>query len=263
MERSSTSTTLAAADERMRSWFLKHFRGCSGAGVTIAVIDSGWRSDWKDPAIQSGFSIAPSLGSPNPSVQPDAEDRLGHGSNCILLLKELAPKARILPVKVFDKTLQTSPYAVTAAVEAATREGVDLINLSLSTRSLSGMQDLYAACKHASNAGTIVIASGDNDMGGYPAAFDTVVGVAGLPLSARFAYGRSPSRSLDFSANRRTYVTLPTSTGRRRPVNADTCAERHSRHRSSRELLPYFEKATRQQRWTRPSLGWIATSRSC
>jgi subtilisin family serine protease len=214
----------AQADAAMETWFAERCAGLSGAGVKIAVVDSGWRRDWPYPAICRGINISSSRIESLVDTHSATDDSLGHGSCCTLLLKEIAPRAEILPIKIFDRLLETSPSVVTAAVDLAVERGVDIVNLSLSTRSLAGMRDLYAACARATAAGTIVIASGDMNLGGYPASFDNVLGVAGIRLRGRLAYGRSPSLTLDFSANSRTHVTLPTPRRERREVSGSTFA---------------------------------------
>lgn len=212
------------AEARMKRWYQHHFSGGSGKGIVVAVVDSGWRSEWKSATVRPGVSFggSPDEAFENPGLS--THDNLGHGSNCALLLHEVAPSAEIIPVKVFDKVLSTSPRLVTEAIDAAARMGADVINLSLSTRELSGMQALYAACARADRAGALIVASGDRNDVGYPASFNNVLGVAGSRLHARLAYSSCESPFMDFCANRQTQVTWPTPAHERLGVRGSTFA---------------------------------------
>ena len=188
-------------DALIREWFRMHFGERLGYGTVVAVVDSGWNSQLDDSAVQPGLVIQSLDTGIVASDESSGRDRIGHGTACILLIREIAPAATVLPIKVFDTALKTSAGSVTAAVSAAVAHGADVINLSLSTRSRIGMIELYNACEVAVDAGTIVVASSDADQGGFPSTFDNVIGVAGASLPARLAYQKSPVTSLDFAAN--------------------------------------------------------------
>ncbi len=218
MNPSATAVGPARADVHMADWLRNCFRDAKGSGVTIAVVDSGWRSDWKNAEMRPGFAVVQASRGKEIIECAGADDRLGHGTMCTLLVRELAPKATILPIKIFDGALHASSRVAAAAIHAAVREGADVINLSLCTRSRPGSVELYEACRRAVSAGAIVVASADYRMGGFPAVFDVAIGVGGSALSARLAYARSPVSTLDFVANDKTYVTFPTPTGERCPM---------------------------------------------
>ena len=98
-------------------------------GVRVAVIDSG---------VHPGH---PHVGVVDAGVSFDADgargvdtvDRLGHGTAVAAAIREKAPDAAIMPVKVFDRELRATADALVAAIDWAVDARVHLINLSLGT----------------------------------------------------------------------------------------------------------------------------------
>jgi len=98
-------------------------------GVRVAIVDSG---------VHAGH---PHVGSVEDGAAFDAEgrahgdwvDRLGHGTAVAAVVREKAPEARLLAVKVFDRGLRTEIRALLAALDWAVERRVDLVNLSLGT----------------------------------------------------------------------------------------------------------------------------------
>ena len=103
--------------------------GRSGAGVRIAVIDSGVHA--AHPHVQ-GIAGGVSVDA-NGGLAQDFTDRLGHGTAVTAAIREKAPAAEILAVKVFDRELRTTGAALAAALRWARGAGVRLVNLSLGT----------------------------------------------------------------------------------------------------------------------------------
>ncbi len=130
------------------------FAGRTGQGVRVAVIDSG---------IASGH---PHVGPVGPGVwirpdglHSDASDALGHGTAVAAAIREKAPDAELIPVRVFDRTLATTASALCDAIVWSASEGVRLINLSLGTRNPAHRLLLEAAIATAEASGSIVVAA--------------------------------------------------------------------------------------------------------
>jgi subtilisin family serine protease len=135
---------------------LAALRPLSGRGVRIAVIDSGVHA--AHPHVQG---VAGGVGIDASGVaHPDYTDRLGHGTAVTAALREKAPAAEILAVKVFDRELATTGDALVAAFQWSRQHGARMITLSLGTSNpdheIPIMQEVDAA--HA--AGIIVVAAG-------------------------------------------------------------------------------------------------------
>lgn len=160
----------------------ENLRGFHGAGVPVAIIDSGWARDVTDERVMAGVGLVDPEEEFAVRQTNDDDDLLGHGTACADLVLRLAPQATIVPVRVFGHRLETSTAILVAALEWVTATGVRVANLSLGTLRPDALQPLYAACERARRNGVIIVAA---HRPGYPrtlpAAFDNVLGVAGAP----------------------------------------------------------------------------------
>ena len=96
-------------------------------------------------------------------VHEDIVDRLGHGTAVAAAIQDLAPAVHICPLKVFDRTLDTSVEALVAAIDWAAAHELPLVNLSLGTRDRARAVAL-AECHRAraNSRGTLVVAAGSD-----------------------------------------------------------------------------------------------------
>lgn len=135
------------------------YPGATGAGVRVAVIDSGVH-----PA-------HPHVGDAEAGVSFDAAglrdtdtvDRLGHGTAVAAAIREKAPDAAIVPVKVFDRNLRATAEALAAAIDWAIDARVHLINLSLGTANPAHQPRLGEALVRAARAGVGLVAAAEQD----------------------------------------------------------------------------------------------------
>ena len=165
-----------------------------GAGVTVAVVDSG-----VDANPQFGDRVIPGpdlVAGTKPGIPPGA-DCVGHGTAVASIIAAapvpgvsftgVAPAARILSVKISGTdTFPTS--ATPQGIMDAVQFGADVINLSLATP--DDVPALRNAVEYALRQNVVVVAAAGNDIqqggaGGngpfYPAAYPGVlaVGAAG------------------------------------------------------------------------------------
>lgn len=150
------------------------YPGASGAGVRVAVIDSG---------VHPGH---PHVGTVDAGVSFDAAgvrgsdtiDRLGHGTAVAAVIREKAPDATIVPVKVFDRELRATVEALVAAITWAVEAKVDLINLSLGTANPAHQTRLGEALVQAARAGVVLVAAAEQDATRWlPGSLPLAVGV--------------------------------------------------------------------------------------
>ncbi len=131
----------------------------TGAGVRVAVIDSGVHPGHPHVgAVAAGVSFdgAGARGD-------DAVDRLGHGTAVSAVIREKAPDAEIIPVKVFDRELRATADALVAAIDWAIEARVHLINLSLGTTNPAHQRRLGEALVRAARAGVGLVAAAEQD----------------------------------------------------------------------------------------------------
>jgi subtilisin family serine protease len=148
--------------------------GRTGRGVRVAVVDSGIHDT--HPHVQ-GISGGASFGLAG-EASGDLVDRLGHGTAVAAAIRDHAPDAELLAVKVFDRTLATSGQALVAAILWSACEHASLINLSLGTTNADHEAALAAAVRDASIHGSIVVAAAPQEGQRWlPGALEGVIGV--------------------------------------------------------------------------------------
>ena len=158
--------------------------GRTGAGVRVAIIDSGIAAGHPHVGeAADGVWIMPD------GTSPDFADRIGHGTAVAGAVREMAPGATLIAVRVFDRRLSTTASVLARAIRWAAHEGgAQLINLSLGTTNLRHETLLRDAVADASSAGALVLAAElDGDLRCLPGALRGSrggEGVVGVVLDA-------------------------------------------------------------------------------
>jgi len=150
-----------------------------GQGVVVAVIDTG--IDANHPGIL--FSRTSSLSTwkdyvdndNDPYDVGDTNDHgHGHGTAVASLILKVAPKAKIMPLRVLDTDGNGDTDDVVSAISWAVNHGADIINLSLGTNNNDPV--LSAMINWANSQGVFIVSSagnGDTDSVTYPAAYSS------------------------------------------------------------------------------------------
>lgn len=145
-----------------------------GAGVKIAIIDSG--IDLKHVAFQGALApVNEHWDFVSQDGVPQEEGRqgygaYGHGTAVAGIALQIAPKAKILPLRVLNADGGGDAAHIAQAINRARVLGADIINLSLgsTTRSYAVQQAIH----YATQSGVFVVASSGNtgdDKVTYPA----------------------------------------------------------------------------------------------
>ncbi|MBX9663459.1 S8 family serine peptidase [Novosphingobium sp.] len=145
--------------------------------VRIAVIDSGVHPGHPHIAasrLLPGVTILPD-GTPEQGANA-ALDRVGHGTAVTAAIQELAPRALILPIRVFRDALRASPRALIAAMDWASAEGADFINLSLGTTN-PAHADHFAAAVARSTARIVAPRTAADDAPCWPGMLAGIIAV--------------------------------------------------------------------------------------
>jgi len=150
------------------------FAGRTGRGVVVAVVDSGI-------AVQHPH-VGPVKGGVCLICEGDAMndfgDRVGHGTAVAAAIRDKAPDAQLLAVRVFDRTLSTTADVLAQAIRWGSDHGAQLINLSLGTPNEERRALLDEALQYATGRGALVVAAASSDLGSmFPGALDGAVGV--------------------------------------------------------------------------------------
>lgn len=179
----------------------------TGAGVTIAVVDSG--VDLGHPDLAEKIVSYPDADFVDGKADTDGpQDKSGHGTHVAGIaaavtnngvgVAGVAPAASILPVRVLDERGRGTTGRVAAGVRYAADKGARVINVSVSydarghVDSITGsMRPVHEAVAYALSKGAVVVASSGNDslpVCAEPAAADGVLCVGAVDRSDRTAY---------------------------------------------------------------------------
>lgn len=182
-------------------WLREDLGSATGAGVRVAVVDSGWNRRIPEDRIEAGLGLVDDGDPAAFSLTEDDDDRIGHGTACADLILRLAPGVRIVPLRVFGTRLETSIEPLIAAVDWAAEQGIRLVNLSLGTQRTDLAARFYHACERARRRGTLIVASGHIASAiSFPAVFDCVIGVGAGHFTHPFQYRYRPEQALECEA---------------------------------------------------------------
>jgi subtilisin family serine protease len=154
-----------------------------GDGVTVAVIDSG--VDTMDPRLAGtevlGWNIT--LGATGHAlIGADSTDVHGHGTVMAAALTAIAPRVKVLSIRIMDEHLRTTADLMAAGIETAFRNGARVISMSMGTPNMGKALLLRDACALASEARAVVLAAAHpRGERAYPADLPETVGVAAHP----------------------------------------------------------------------------------
>ena len=196
LERLARASRLDRVD---RGWA---FEGASGRGVTVAVIDSGIEAEHPAVAGRVRERVSVELDHGDPVVVEDEEgDLFGHGTACGGLSVDLAPEVELVSVRVLGADLKGRGAAFLGGLEWAIDQGVDVINLSLSSRSEALFADFHEVVDRAYFAGVTLVSAANNAPGAsYPSLFSSVVSVAAHEEPDPWRWYYNPRPPVEFGA---------------------------------------------------------------
>lgn len=138
----------------------------AGAGVVVAVVDSG--IDSTHPDLAGRVIAGPDLidgGAP--------DDPRGHGTHLSGIIAAaagngvggagIAPRASLLAIRVLNADNAGSAYTVSRGIDAAVQRGADVINLSLNWNNANqDLSPVTAAMQRAADAGIVLVVAAGN-----------------------------------------------------------------------------------------------------
>ncbi len=163
----------------VREWA---FAGSTGAGVRVAVIDSG--IDAEHPRVGGvaggvAFHLDPEAELGYVAEEGPHGDLVGHGTACAGIIRSIAPDAEIYSVRVLGANLKGRGALLHAGVEWSVEHGMHVANLSLSSKAETMFGPLHEVADEAYFSGTVLVCAANNLPGPtYPSQYASVISVA-------------------------------------------------------------------------------------
>lgn len=184
-----------------REWALG---GSTGAGVSVAIVDSGVDADHPDVggvASAVAFEADDSNADGYRAVRGPHEDLVGHGTACAAIVRALAPEAELHSVRVLGANLKGRGLLFHAGIRWVVEHGVAVANLSLSSRAEAMYAPLHEVADRAYFAGTLLVSAASNEPGPtYPSEYASVVSVAARPGADSWMLSCNPRPPVEFGA---------------------------------------------------------------
>jgi subtilisin len=178
------------------------FAGADGSGVTVAVVDSGIEPG--HPAV--GGRVVRSVrveldGETTRVVDDEGGDVVGHGTACAGIIHGLAPAASLVSVRVLGPDNRAHGLAFAAALEWVVGQGIEIANLSLSSRRESLFGAFHDLADQAYFANTLLVGAANNlPLPSYPSLFASVLSVAAHDVPDPWTWFYNPRPPVEFGA---------------------------------------------------------------
>jgi len=180
--------------------------GSTGKGVKVAVVDTGIEYD--HPAV--GGQVC---GGVNIEWDETVKDKLryervehptdlaGHGTACAGIIHSIAPEAKLFSARVLGTNMNGRAYQFAAGVDWAVENGMDVVNLSLSTARQDYFAMFHALTDDAYFKNILLVSSASNfNEPSFPSLYSSVFSVASHAGRDPFTYYYNPTPPVEFGA---------------------------------------------------------------
>jgi subtilisin family serine protease len=179
------------------------FGDATGRGMTVAVIDSGLEVD--HPALMGRVveSVVVEVDADAKAnvVADDAGDLYGHGTACGGIIIGFAPEVELVSIRVLGANLRGSGTAFIAAIDWAVDQGIELVNLSLSSRKEALFPVFHEVVDDAYFRGMMLVGAANNaEVASYPTVFASVFSVAAHAEPEPWRWYYNPRPPVEFGA---------------------------------------------------------------
>jgi subtilisin family serine protease len=184
--------------EISRDWA---WEGSTGAGVKVAVIDSG--VDPTHPAVGAvnGYVTITDHDGRIEVTSDHHEDDYGHGTACAGIIRAVAPDCEIYSVKVLGANLLGQGLVFAAGLKWAIENQMQVCNLSLGTtkRDFFALLHELADLAYFRNV-TLVTAANNMTLPSFPSVYASVISVASHDTEDPYLFYYNPSPPVEFGA---------------------------------------------------------------
>ena len=172
------------------------WKGCTGRGVRVAVVDSG--IDTHHPELKGKVKESVEAVSENGQIvfkHSTSGDQAGHGTACAGIITSIAPEVELYSVKVLGPNASGSGEMFLMGVDYAIKQGMQVVNLSLGTTKRDYWGPLHELLDRAYREHVILVAAANNlPQASSPSIFSSslisvVKRAGGDPFNFGFQYG--------------------------------------------------------------------------
>lgn len=160
--------------------------------ISVALIDKG---------VYKGAYCRKQVSYPSLEVEDLPQTALTtgcHANQCGTLIHRYCPGSRLVSIDVFGQEVYAKPEMIAAAIQWASANAFWIICIELATIFQRDVDILQSACYAAFQEGSLLIAPVENISGqGYPAVFDTVVGVIAGDVRGSDGFARLGRNGVD------------------------------------------------------------------
>ncbi len=185
----------------VREWA---FDGSTGAGVRVAVIDSGIDADHpRVGGVAGGVAFELDADAALGYVEREGThgDLVGHGTACAGIIRSIAPEAQIHSVRVLGANLKGRGALLHAGMEWTVERGMHVANLSLSSKAEAMFGPLHEVADQAYFSGTVLVCAANNLPGPtYPSQYASVISVASRAGAEPMALAYNAHPPVEFGA---------------------------------------------------------------
>ena len=176
--------------------------GASGAGVRVGIIDSGLEN--AHPRLRGRVvqNVTVEMTDDGPTVVPDEHvDMFGHGTACGDIILSLAPEVELVSIRVLGADLRGKGTAFAAGLEWAIEQDIQVLNLSLSSKSESLYPVFHDLADRAYFASIALVSAANNvPAPSYPSLFSSVFSVAAHAEPDPWRIYYNPAPPVEFGA---------------------------------------------------------------
>lgn len=180
--------------------------GSTGKGVKVAVVDSGIEA--QHPAVGGqwrGGVIVNYDGRTRSRVRLEEDqeraDLYGHGTACAGIIHSLAPDAELYSVRVLGRDLTGRAYQFAGGLRWAVENGMQVINLSLSTGREEYFGLFHQLADDAYFRNCLLVSAANNLPGAsYPSLYSSVLSVAAHDGKDPYTFYYNPTPPVEFGA---------------------------------------------------------------
>jgi subtilisin family serine protease len=178
--------------------------GSTGAGVRVAVIDSGVdaRHPWVR-SVEGGVAIEfdPDSTDGVRIVEGPHDDLFGHGTACAALIKRVAPDIALHSIRVLGPNLSGKGHVFAAGLRWAIDNGMQVVNMSLSTGKKEYFSMFHALADEAVFRNVMLVGAVNNVFApSYPSLFSSVFSVAAHEGTDPLSFDYNPEPPVEFGA---------------------------------------------------------------